>query len=1129
MAVLKALAPLRERRGFRFIFSSQDVAQIARVLRDDFDVTRPLLITDHTATDVESFVQLKTDAILQAKPSLRQQRDVVIQTLTHGARGMFQWVNSALHHLADVEDPRDVQSVLEDVSDDLLCTYDKTFDRLASKPGPTTVSRVRTCLKIMAVATRPLTCADVKMAFLVQDALVKGENVEEELASLFERSDSKERSQLAEREVLSYLETLVSVLPDGTIQFRHPTILRALGRLRQDRDGPGLRGRSHSKADTIKFNSQDAHLATARICMAICRVTTFTHANAFDEWQAPLVQYAWCYWAHHLMKSEFNFRSVSELAQAKANSPLADSAKMSGAGSTQILFDDMLESVSRDALIYLESLVSFLAQPLKAVPGVFSDRDYVLSLLMAQESLILPSRELCSLRQSLFDRLSSALNSARQEVSAESKRKVPELSRQALMKKRADDTFHYAKAKLLGLESVVRRLRVDSYLQRKPEITRPRGAQKQMFEIARALRVAALRFAIDPIYSALLTEAGGSSFSPLHPLVYVAQLLEEAALYPYWEALPPGTDPLSPFICQSNDREYDAAKFVLHCFEWRDPRQSEENASESQQAVLPLNHVVGKYNLQHLSWAPARGLEDGRPCPSFQALKRVTTENWEQVQRLREPSAEHWYSALVQYGFFRAEHTDTFGKMIVNPITNMHMKTQLMMSGPSDGSLFDNTEEVLLRHAPREVRETPLKSYVRSLPSILRLLFYRYVLDMMRIFGQLARTTFYWHFVKIDMATSDLEKVKFFLRRIVFPDETPDMPRVPLVHFIPGTILFLLRCRYFPAWGSFIWFHSWSEFPYAYRHAAAYLDLQAEFGFWDFCKNMSMYLADSFIGTIVLIWTMTPEHAASPAGTVGFPIAIFHLLCAVDRSLFSLASIVATVLASSRILLYDADNVARLFQWSLWNWVVIFFQLSIAGVQLAITEYTNGSTSTARNIMMALGFPLLQIGTLWFFSWHFIAISGWLFSLTRPARFLVMFIWRNFMFASVFAAKAFGTLLIFIAVFKAFASLRTFTRDPYDTEGNRQKLLQVSGQIRGTQNIPHAALKQIGRYPLGIDNALTAQQSEDREPPNETGPAPQLKAGESEASKPLTPLRFGATQAKTDDWEIEVLSKGFTQ
>lgn len=60
-----------------------------------------------------------------------------------------------------------------------------------------------------------------------------------------------------------------------------------------------------------------------------------------------------------------------------------------------------------------------------------------------------------------------------------------------------------------------------------------------------------------------------------------------------------------------------------------------------------------------------------------------------------------------------------------------------------------------------------------------------------------------------------------------------------------------MHCCFFPSWGAYFWYHSWSEFRFAYKHPAAYVELQKDFGFWSFCWNMAHCAVTTTISSTV--------------------------------------------------------------------------------------------------------------------------------------------------------------------------------------------------------------------------------------------------------------------------------------
>lgn len=123
-----------------------------------------------------------------------------------------------------------------------------------------------------------------------------------------------------------------------------------------------------------------------------------------------------------------------------------------------------------------------------------------------------------------------------------------------------------------------------------------------LLDATRSLRLVALRFAVNPVYAALIQKAGGSSFSPINALVYFAQILEETASFPYWHHLPESLDPAETFLCNNDDPQAGPAKFVLQSVEWKRP--SKQLAAELKLAGRPES-LFGPAMQQQQAGGPA--------------------------------------------------------------------------------------------------------------------------------------------------------------------------------------------------------------------------------------------------------------------------------------------------------------------------------------------------------------------------------------------------------------------------------------------------------------------------------------------------------------------------------------------
>ena len=1046
--LLSCLSELRDHQCIRLLFSGQHTKKVAVTLEQEFAITEPIQMTDHTSSDIDQFTREKGASLLELNPNLKQKGDVILNSLQHGANGMFQWVNAAVEQLKYVEDPHDVEAHLESIPAELLSTYDKIFDRLATGRDETAEKRIRLCLQMIATSATPVTAADVKMAWLVQAEIGKDKYTEQSLGALFEKISCMERIRSAKANVQSYLGSIVQISSDGTLQLQHPSILKALTRTDWNSNSIGSR---------LKFSQEEAHRDVSHICMAVCRATTFVHANAFVDWRVPLVEYAWSYWAYHLQRSKFLFTTVDEAAQLRRYMDANPAAQISWKKNEEIqaTFNKMIDGVSRDALRYLESLMDFISRPLVAVPGRFSDREYVLVLKRAQEALIQPSQDLCTLRSVLFDSISSRLSQGRRILEEQ----VPADGAFQSAQKQVIQSLGEAKLKLLGEQSMVRRLQLDEYLEENRSAPRPAGSARSLLETARNLRVVALRFAVDPIYTALLNVAGGSNFSPLHPLVYIAQLMEDSGSYPYWQKVPPTRDLMEPFICPVTDPEHNSAKFVLHCFEWRDPRLSETVATPTK--------AVGMF---YARTARVTAL-DIRPSPSTHGLTRVSTENWKQVKRLHGLQPEQFYAAQTTYALFQV-NDNYFSQQLAN----FHLKFSLLAHDEDYGDVM-NVDPLAVLHScqPSEIAEAPIKTYIRSIPAILNSIFTYYLVQLFEVFGQVGRSTIYGHFTKLQTAMFELRAVGRFAKRFYDPGELPPIRKR---YILPAALVFYLRCVYFPSWGAYVWYHGWNEFRYAYNHPAAYLDLLNNYGWWALfrdCGYTLLYFLSLIIGEAAIILTNQTELAGSNFAHASGIYSIFYCLCTIDRSLFAMTSCFATLVASAGVMFYDFHSIEEITKFSMVFWACTFMQILIAGLQAHMLAQGNVTYKTLlATLSMHFAFIYLVI-TYW------VPMGLFFWRLAKPMRYISWWLFNNALFASMVVVRTLGLVILLFMVAKATFWTHKFIWDPYDLRGSLRELVQAAEKVSGVlaSSGANRGVVRVGWYPLG--ERMHAEQASLRE------------------------------------------------
>ncbi|KAH7303465.1 hypothetical protein B0I35DRAFT_179184 [Stachybotrys elegans] len=1052
--IIKWLSQLRFLVDVQILISSQETPIVSYSLSENFHIRNTITITDYSSQDIENFTIAQSEALFEKKPSLVGKRETIVDALRSRAQGSFQWLNSAFEHLKHVEDVEDVEPELDDIGGDLLDSYDKTFERLGFNRTPRIKKRMLLCLKFMAASATPVTCADIKVAWLVQELLDNEKQNRDDFVALFKEETCQSRVASADADIRNYLSPIIDVCSDGTLQFKHMSYLKALTRTDTASSTAG--------AAEFKFSLENAHRDLSVICMTVCRVTTFVHTNSFVEWRIPLIQYSWNFWAYHLEKSRFHFATVEEAATKKRELKMSSEQdhRWQRRNAMQEAFNSMLSDITYDALLYLEALMDFISRPLRAVPGHFSDREYVLSLQRAQESLCAPSKDLCTLKRSQYDSPSSRLEHARQKAELATHFAGTGKSLDAF-KNEAEDRASEAKVKLMGKSSSVRNLRVDQFFKSNSAVARASGTQKLLLETARNLRSIALRFSVDPIYSALLATAGGKSFSPLHPLVYLAQLFEESGTYPYWRNLPPGRDLMEPFLCPTDDPEYASAKFVLHCFEWRDPRISETIASPTKTSGFYVR--TGHFTL------------DLRPSHWKKGLTRVSTENFEQVKRLHKVKPETYLAAHSNYRLFESGD-DFFQNIFYKPLAKIHLRYSLLLHEYNNPKEDPITE--LTRHTPDEIRQAPLTELIKALPTLLKSYFVHYLSFILQVCGTLARQAMGVHITKIEAAIQDLKQVAFFFWRIYEPGELP--PAKP-AHIAIGLAMFVLRCLYFPTWGAYIWYHSWSQFTWSWNHPAAYIDIQRDYGFWSICYQILLYSINAGVGATTIAMTLQPDVMKTPLYGASFSYSIFHSLCAIDRSLFAICSAFATLLACGKIMFFDVESIASVLRFSMFFWFMVFFDLTMAAMNFAAQQHGGGWKTVMGTVAVHMTLLVLMCRNIGL-------IMDVLYGLTKPGRIVAVWIFKFGLRASVVTAQMLGIGLLMFSAIKAFFIVHKFIWDPYDVGQSLKSLMQASENIHNTLVVGGVTqYRRVGWYPLGekqmLEDSHVASSNAQRGPP----------------------------------------------
>ncbi|KAI9774787.1 MAG: hypothetical protein M1840_000003 [Geoglossum simile] len=995
-------------RNVRLLFLSQGIEDIHQELVKGFNFPATIPITDHTQADIHKFVEVEVAELIKRKPKLGSKEQEIVRKLQSGAQGMFQWVSASIGHLLkDVHVPEDVDKSLEDLPQGLTSTYSRMFQRVA-KMAPFLQLRVKVVLRWLAVSARPLTALELKVAIMLEDDPKK--------AIDFIKENKYNYAELVQ-ELRTLLEDLIQIdqLEDSThsIQLVHPSLRKALtSEISLD----------NQAITNFKFTDEKAHRGCALACMQLIQHSAFSHANAFGISQAPLVEYAWEFWAYHFKLSAISLKD-KDLKEA---------------------FDAMILDTTRDAIAFLGALTDFVSSPLERVPGVDGDLAYIVSLQHAQESILPSMKALESVRRNTP--LSSELVKAGESVSCTTYTANPVAKAQQVGSwvERKITNF---RINVLRTQSAVTNLRTDDYLAKQVQLkSSVQPTMAALWDAARKLRVVALRFAVNPVYGALIAKAGGATFSPIHFLVYIARLLEECGNYPYWDDLPPPFDIMEPFVCGPKDPFAGAARFVLHSFEYRFPVVQEADAKPAiTQEPSPKS---GRRHRRVRSHSP-------RPDPrDVGAYQTISADDRRRVQALQEMPGHKYLTAGVAYHLFGVEEDD-WRRIIVNPLKNIHMEKVLLLKEDDGLISLEDPGKRLARHAPQSIQTSPLTQYLRSLPVALRLVFARYFAHVAEIFGRFSQYAMARHFARFETAKEELKGVKIYLDRLLNPDDP-----VRLWHLAPALALFWLRSRLIPSFGAHFSPHSWNEFLFSYKHPAAYLDWQDSMTIWSWCK----WLLNYFIARALTVCALTAGLTIQK-GKIRDAANIFggfSIICQLERSVFSMGFMLATLVASARVIFVDQESTAAVASFSFLYWVNTFAGICIgclhAGTLTRVTEPWHF-------IVWAISQVVLTI--LWLiysrYLWRFLVrvFKGTLYHLTWPIWLVVQAAVK----AYVPILKGVGIFLFVYAGFLAMYWMSRWMRDPYDMKSSLSGLGDARRIARST--VEPDQRKRIGQYPLG--------------------------------------------------------------
>ncbi|KAH8977003.1 ankyrin repeat-containing domain protein [Lactarius hatsudake] len=239
-------------------------------------------------TDIADYVR----NVVNSSPSTAMRRwraddrNLVIETLTERADGMFRWVFCQLDTLQHCF-PSNLRQFLNELPESL----DETYERILRSINKAQKDNARRLLRCLAVAVRPL----------------RVEELAELLAFDFQGSSSGGIPKLKddwrwddqEEAVLSTCSSLIAIVPDDdsrVVQFSHFSVKEYL-------TSPRL-ARSDEDVSRFHIDLEAAHTILAQACLGtLLRLDEHANAEGF-----PLVEYAARHWVDHARSEKVSSR-----------------------------------------------------------------------------------------------------------------------------------------------------------------------------------------------------------------------------------------------------------------------------------------------------------------------------------------------------------------------------------------------------------------------------------------------------------------------------------------------------------------------------------------------------------------------------------------------------------------------------------------------------------------------------------------------------------------------------------------------------------------------------------------------------------------------------------------------------
>lgn len=996
--VLKALLAIASAaNSTRLVLFSQRRESLRDVLDPNLGVVN-FSITDHTRQDIDHYVEDRTLQMLDRRPALEPKGKIIIQKLQTSSQGMFEFVNMTLHNIENhIADIEEVDEYLDTLPSGLTGVYEKIFTRL-SHSTEDIKRRIRTALQILTVTAVPITTLDLHTALRISETM--GKATKERIRW------SETTAANASRELKLLLDSLVEIDPHQVAKLVHSSLRKTL-LLQQEASWDD---ESHTGTRLwYQFTAAEAHLLLAQICVVVISETTLSQAHAFLPHQRPLVQHAWNYWAYHLRTSGFTLANKQ----------------------SRVVFDRMLRHVHQHTLSFLQALGNFTTNPLTPVLGGknYTLLEYRQSLQRAQGALTSAINCVCATRQAIP--IAAKLHESRERVPHDLTDVSAETYYKALMKK-TRSAVSELRARFVKDKTQVERVRLDALVENtsigkifQNEYTHDIAA---LLDASRSLRLLALSLAVNPIYTILTQKANTPVFSPISLLVDVAQLFEEAASFPYWQHLPAMLDAADAFVCGDADPQAEPAKFVLQSLH----RQRQNTRLES---------------------PPDLNLTDTPPDKLVREVRELT-----------EVKGSRWIATRYALHMIGAgidnevdDENGLFRTMVVTPLVNLCLKEKFFMVEANDGSwpMFLNPQATLDLNAPTSLRDKPVKEVIAALPSLLKFVFIRYIMALLHVIAEIPRASLVAHYIQLTVSRSELIESARHFKQLY--------QRRPLVfrHLCAIVLLYFIRSTYFPLLGAHAMAQPWTELPLAYRHPAAYLNLQTgiEATFWlKYTILMRLYHA---VGQACVKYSLETGPTQPHTRSIDI-LATFYNLLSIEKNIFGISFTCAVLTAAAQVILYEPDNVEAISR--------LTYLFTLANL-LGIFNMLAGAVLQQEQASFLQGLPVVILQCVVFFAAinyqrALLAFSlRVLFWVLWPATAPLIALWKVGLHAYAPFLKFGGVVCCVLVVFLAVDGLNTAIADPHDLEGSRRAVQRALDNISSLRDKPESLV--LGEFPLG--------------------------------------------------------------